>query len=289
MSSLPLAPEPSVGVWTLEPDELEESAPPLSKRDRFVAFASDRRGRRIIGALSTAALLGLWQAFASAGIVQSAVTSSPWGIIVAAKGFYTSSQALPDLAASGLEILYGFALSLVIGIALGVAIGMSKVLEAVVDPFINLLYAMPRIALAPLFVVWFGIGLESKIAVIFLSAVFPIILNTAAGMRSGDGDLVNMARSFGAGRVYVVSKVILPASVPSIVAGVRLAIGNALIGMVVGELIASTHGVGYLIEEAGNNFQTDLLFVGIFTIAIAALILMGTVRMIERKLDKWRP
>ncbi len=268
---------------------MEEENHTLSRRARFGTWAQSRVGRRVIGTASVLLVLAAWQIFASLNIVQASVSSSPWGVITAGRAYYTSSHALSDLSASGLEILYGFLVSLVVGIVLGVAIGTNKLMEAAFDPFINLLYSMPRIALAPLFVIWFGIGMESKIAVIFLNAVFPIILNTAAGLRSVDQELVGMSRLFGANRWFVVTKIMLPSSVPSIVAGIRLAIGNALLGMVVAELIASTRGVGFLIESASNNFQTDLLFVGIFTIAIAALILMSAVRLIERRLDRWRP
>lgn len=267
----------------------EEAEHRLTRRARFTLWAQTRLGRRVIGGVSVGLVLAAWQICADTNVVQSSISSSPWGVITAGRAFYSSSQSLSDLAASGIEILYGFLVSLVVGIALGVAIGTSKLLEAAFDPFINLLYSMPRIALAPLFVIWFGIGITSKIAVIFLSAVFPIILNTAAGLRSVDRDLVGMSRLFGANRWYVVTRIMLPSSVPSIVAGIRLAIGNALLGMVVAELIASTRGIGFLIESASNNFQTNLLFVGIFTIAVAALILMSAVRVVERKLDRWRP
>lgn len=285
--------ESGSGGWGLGADEdliyPDDEVETESGSFKLGRWAQSRGGRSVIGVVSTMAVLGAWQACASLNIVQSSVASSPWGVLTAGRAFYASSQALPDLEASGLEVLYGFALSLLVGILVGIAIGASRIFEAALDPFINLLYAMPRIALAPLFVIWFGIGLNSKIAVVFLSSVFPVILNTAAGLRSVDRDLVNMTRSLGAGRVYVVSRVMLPSSVPSIVAGVRLAIGNALLGMVVAELIASTRGLGFLIEDAGNNFQTNLLFVGIFTIAIVALILTSGVRMIERRLDRWRP
>lgn len=293
MSYVPLQAGADVPALSFENDDdfyrMDEENQTLSRRAKFFAWAQTRVGRRAIGTTSVLLVLAAWQICASLNIVQSAVSSSPWGVLTAGRAYYTSSHALADLSASGLEILYGFLISLVVGIVIGVLIGTNKLMEAAFDPFINLLYSMPRIALAPLFVIWFGIGMNSKIAVIFLSAVFPIILNTAAGLRSVDQELVGMSRLFGANKWYVVTKIMLPSSVPSIVAGIRLAIGNALLGMVVAELIASTRGVGFLIESASNNFQTNLLFVGIFTIAVAALILMSGVRLIERRLDRWRP
>lgn len=293
MTSFPLQPGADVSALHVETDEsldaIGEANVKVSKRARAAAWAQTRMGRRTIGTVSVLLVLGAWQICADTNVVQPAVASSPWGILTAGRAFYASSQSLSDLAASGVEILYGFLVSLVVGIAVGVAIGTNKLIEAAFEPFISLMYSMPRIALAPLFVIWFGVGIESKIAVIFLSAVFPIILNTAAGLRSVDHELVGMSRLFGANKWYVVTRIMLPSSIPAIVAGIRLAIGNALLGMVVAELIASTRGIGFLIENASSNFQTNLLFVGIFTIAVVALILMSAVKLVERRLDRWRP
>lgn len=289
MTTVPLGSEIDIGALELDDDEdaIDQRKP--TRRARVAAWTQSKIGRRIVGASSVALVLAAWQICADLNVVQKSIASSPWGIITAGRAFYSSSVAYSYLAASGLEILWGFLVALVVGLVVGVAIGTNKLLETAFEPFISLMYSMPRIALAPLFVIWFGVGLNSKIAVIFLSSVFPIILNTAAGLRSVDHDLVGMARLFGANKFYVITRIMLPTSVPSIVAGIRLAIGNALLGMVVAELIASTRGIGFLIESTSNNFQTDLMFVGIFTIAIAALILMSAVRVVERRLDRWRP
>lgn len=258
------------------------------KREGIKGLVKSRVGKRIVGFVSLAIAIALWQILSVTNVISPFLASSPWRVVIEARHFYSTSAAWGDLGTSGLEMLYGFTGAVLIGTLIGVAAGISEWFEAAIDPFVNVLYSMPRIALAPLFVVWLGLGIKSKIAIIFLTAVFPVIITTVAGIRAVDRDFERMVSAFGASRVYVIRHVLLPGSVPSMVAGVRLAIGNSLIGMVVAELISSTRGIGYVLLEAGDNFQTDLLFVELITVALIAMVFTGAIRMVERRLDRWR-
>ena len=153
----------------------------------------------------------------------------------------------------------------------------------------NFFYSTPRIVLIPLFIIWFGIDMPSKVAVIFLGALFPIIINTMAGVRNTEAALLRVARSFGASDALIFRRVVLPGSVPFILTGFRLGVGHALTGVVVGELIAARHGVGQLIAIAGQTFQTPKLFAGVILIAGTGMILTTILQRVENRFQSWRP
>jgi ABC-type nitrate/sulfonate/bicarbonate transport system permease component len=157
------------------------------------------------------------------------------------------------------------------------------------DPFVTFLYATPRIVLLPLFIIWFGIGVESKIAVVFLGAFFAVLINTTAGVRSLDTQLIRVARSLGGNDLAIFRTIALPASVPFILTGLRLGLGHALIGVVVGEYVAAQHGVGRFMMIAGQTFQSSTLFAGLFIIASAGLVMTLVLQRLERHFDAWRP
>ena len=144
------------------------------------------------------------------------------------------------------------------------------------------------LALTPLFVVWFGLGIASKVAVVFLMAVTPLLINTIAGVSTVDTGLMRAALSFGAGPLALYRDVILPASTPFIVAGIRLAVGRAIVGMVLGEFIASVGGVGYRILNAAALFQTAQYLAGVFLLVVASLILNALIGVLERRVAPWR-
>jgi NitT/TauT family transport system permease protein len=159
----------------------------------------------------------------------------------------------------------------------------------VLDPFVSALYATPRIALLPLMMIWFGIGLGSKIAIVFLGAVFPILVNTITGVRTINADFVKVARSFGSNDRQIFLTVALPSSVPLLLTGLRLGLGHALIGIVVVEMYGATAGLGFLIAVSGARFQTDKVMVGIIIIAALGVALTELLRVVERRFERWRP
>lgn len=247
-----------------------------------------RNERLILGICGAVVLLVLWELIARLGIVDLMFTSSPVLVWNAGIQYVASENFINDISASGTELLLGFGLSIIVGIPLGILMGWYQKLNYLLDPIFNFLYASPRIALVPLFIIWFGIDMGSKVAVIFLSSVFPIIINTLMGVKTIDPMLLNVARSYNAKDRQIFKTIILPSSVPAIISGIRLGLGHALIGVVVGEMTAATQGVGHMMFTAGQTFQTDLVFVGLIIIAGLGVILTELVQILERHFDKWR-
>lgn len=267
---------------------LDESG--AARRPRSSTFASmgQKTERIVLGTAFIAVLLVAWQLLTALGIEPPILLPSPADVISAFASLFSTSDIWADLAESGKELFYGLALAAAIGIIGGLAIGWYPRLGYFLDPFVNFLYAIPRVALGPLLVVWLGIGLSSKVALVFLIAVFPVLVNTSSGVRSLDQHLLRVARCFGATDLKIFRTIALPGSVPFILGGLRLAVGQALIGVFVAELLGAQHGVGAMIENAGQQFQTDLVFAGLLIFAAAGMLLTAMVRWLERRFDAWR-
>ena len=232
--------------------------------------------------------LVLWELLPALGLVRPLFTSSPSRIVRAA--IWLAQHGLwHDLAVSGLEFSLGFGLSAALGIPLGFLLGWYRPLNAVLDTFVQAINATPRLALAPLFIVWLGLGLTSKVAVVFLVAFIPVVMNTRAGLKTLPLPLVQCARAFGAHSWQIFLTVAVPASVPWIIAGLRQAIGQALVGVVIAELISSTAGVGYIIDVASATFQTDKVFVALVILSAFGLSLSRLLEALEARFDTWRP
>jgi ABC-type nitrate/sulfonate/bicarbonate transport system permease component len=248
-----------------------------------------RNEHGLIGTFSMLVFLAFWELAVALGWVNPLFSSSPSRIVRAAVEMFADGSILYDLQVSGLEFIVGYGLAVIIGVPLGILMGWYRRLNAVLDPFVSALYATPRIALLPLVMIWFGIGIESKIAIVFLGAVFPILVNTITGVRTVQADFVKVARSFGANDRQMFLTVALPSSVPLLLTGLRLGLGHALVGIVVGEMYGATHGLGFLIAVSGARFQTDKVMVGIIIIALAGVALTELLRLIERRFEQWRP
>jgi NitT/TauT family transport system permease protein len=256
----------------------------LAPRSSFFA----RQESTILGTISVVSFLFFWEYAVHAKWVNAIFTSSPLRIIAAGTNMVKEGTIWQDMATSGLEFGLGFGLATIIGVPMGILMGWYRRLNAVFEPFVNALYATPRIALLPLIVIWFGIDLGSKVAIVFLSTVFPILVNTMVGIRTVDRDFVKVARSFGASDRQLFLTVALPSSVPFLLTGLRLGLGHALIGIVVGEMYGATSGIGYMMSIAGATFQTDRVMVGIIIIAASGMIMTQMLKMIEMRFEKWR-
>jgi len=186
------------------------------------------------------------------------------------------------------EFFVGFALAAVLGILLGIIIASSDAAKDFIDPWVSAVYATPTVALAPLFIFMFGIDAPSKMAVVFLLAIFPIVINTATGMRSTDQVYIEAARSFSASRAQIFTKVLIPSALPFIVAGLRLGIGRGLVGVVVGEFIGARAGLGYLIFRSSQAFQIDAMWVGVFLLAGTGVLAVIVLQKVERRMAPWR-
>lgn len=256
-----------------------ESPPP---RRRFNA-------KYVYGGGAVIAVLALWQIVAMLRIKPAIILPGPTDVILAFRQLFASATIWTDLATSGKELLYGLLLATLVGLPLGLLIGWYRRLSWAASPLINFLYATPRIALTPLLIIWLGIGQTSKIAIVFLMAIFPILINTASGVQNLDPAVLRVARCFGAGDLQIFRTIALPGSVPFIISGLRLAVGQALIGVFVAELSGATNGVGMLMNNAGQQFQTSVVFAGLFIFAITGVVLTGLLRAVEQRFAAWRP
>ncbi len=267
----------------------QEKAPPLAGRPRKRRRLSPAVRARIIGTVAVVVFITAWEGVVYLGAVNPLFTSSPSRIVSTFQHMLHEGALGKDIRVSGAEFLIGYSLAIVIGILLGVAMGWYRDVSAALQPFVSALYSTPRIALVPLFIIWLGIGIWSKVAVVFLVAMFQILISTEAGVRAADESLIRTARSFGASDRQIFTTIVLPGSVPFLIAGLRLGLGQALVGIVVGELYAATAGIGYEISVAGQTFQTDRVFVGIVIIATAAILMMWGLRQLELRFESWKP
>jgi NitT/TauT family transport system permease protein len=176
-----------------------------------------------------------------------------------------------------------------LALPLGVVLGRSKSMNAMFDPFITAFNASPRLVFLPLVVLWLGLGLWSKVVIVFIGALFPLLINTYEGVRNADKVLINVVRSFGAGEWAIARLVVVPNSMPYIVAGLRLAIGRAILGVVVAEFFGSEDGLGVMMVRASGSYQVDVVFSGLIVFAAISLLMTSLVRMLEIRLTRWRP
>jgi NitT/TauT family transport system permease protein len=206
----------------------------------------------------------------------------------AAVQLWSTGELQKHIWVSFSELMQGTFAAIVFGIAAGVGIGISQRVRDYTEIYITALYATPLVAVTPLLILWLGIGVFSKAAVVFLTAVFPILINTAAGIRSTDPLLIEVARSFCGTRSQIITKVMLPAAVPFMLTGIRLGIGRGIVGVVVGELFGARAGLGYLIFTSGQTFEVPALFVGILALAAMGVGLTFAAQLVERYALRWR-
>ena len=246
--------------------------------------------KKILGTVSVVLFLAVWELVGNVyQWINPLFMSAPSLILRTAIELFRSGEIWNDLYVSGVEFFWGFILSVVVGIPFGIAVGWYKRAAYIFDPFVNAMNATPRVALLPLIIIWLGIGILSKVGIIFLGSVFPLMINTRDGVKTTPVNLLNAAKSFGASQWQIFGSVVLPSTLPFILTGLRLAVGRALIGVFVGELYAATAGIGFMVTVAGATFQTDKVFVGILIFIIVGLVGTNALDRVERRFDKWRP
>jgi len=246
--------------------------------------------KKILGSGAVIIFLVIWELVGNVfQLINPMFMSAPSLIAKAAVGLFSSGEIYNDLYISGTELLGGYLLSAVVAIPFGIMVGWYKKMSFVFDPFINAMNATPRVALLPLVIIWLGIGILSKVGIIFLGAVFPIMINSRDGVKTTPHNLLTAARSFGASVWMIFKAVVLPSIVPFILSGLRQGLGRAIVGVMVGELYAATAGIGFMITVAGATFQTDKVFVGVLIFALAGMLGTEVLARIEKRFDKWRP
>ena len=212
----------------------------------------------------------------------------PTAVAVAFWKLLISGELAHQLLVSLSALAAGFGASLVLGVILGLAMGRSRLAEATLEPHINALYATPQVALTPLLMMWLGLGFAVKVAVVFLFAFFPILINTASGAKNVSASMVEVGRAYLAPPRQILFKIVFPAALPFIMAGVRIAIGRGLVGMIVAELFTAITGLGAMLSLYGNIFETAKMFVVIIILALLGIGLIHASQALERKLANWK-
>jgi NitT/TauT family transport system permease protein len=239
--------------------------------------------------LAGLALFGAaWELVTRWNWVNPIVLSSPTRIGEAFQRQWASGELLRDLQISLAEFALGFGLAAVVGIAVGIAMGLNQDVEYALDPFVWFLYSAPLVAFYPLIIVWLGFGFWTVVAIAFFLSAIPITVNTLAGIRSVDPLLVRAVRSFGGRRRAVVTKVLLPASLALVLAGLRIGIGRALIGVVVGEMFSANVGLGFRLTYYGARLRTADVLVSVLAITVLGLLTTQLIRALEHRLARWR-
>jgi len=240
----------------------------------------------LIRAASVAIFLVLWEIYGRR--TDPILFTYPTAVAVAFWKLLVSGELVRQMLVSLSALAAGFGASLVLGVGLGLAMGRSRLAETCLEPHINALYATPQVALTPLLMMWLGLGFEVKVAVIFLFAFFPILINTASGAKNVSASLVEVGQAYLAPPRQILFKVVFPAALPFIMAGVRIAIGRGLVGMIVAELFTAITGLGAMLSLYGNIFETAKMFVVIMVLAALGIGLIHATQALERKLATWK-
>ncbi|WP_430742943.1 ABC transporter permease [Bacillus atrophaeus] len=233
-------------------------------------------------------IIAVWQIAGSLEIVSATVLPTPLVILLTFKDLIVSGELFVHLKISVYRAAAGFLSGVGLGLLIGLLVGFSRKTEHYIDPSLQMLRTVPHLAVTPLFILWFGFDETSKILLIALGAFFPVYINTFLGIRGVDSKLFDVAKVLEFPWYRQMTKLILPAALPSILLGIRLSLGIAWLGLVVAELMGSSEGIGYMIMDARQFSQTNKVFVGIIIFAVVGKLTDSFVRFLERKLLKWR-
>ncbi len=253
----------------------------------FVKQILSRHEKGIISLTAVIVFLLIWEITSRLALIKPILISSPARIVTSAIWLFAHGFT-EDIAISLLEFTIGYMLAVLVAIPLGLAMGWYPRFNAIIDPFAQALNATPRVALVPVIIIWLGIGLASKVAVVFLGAFFPILLGTVSGVRATDELLLKCGRSFGATDRQIFRTIVFPSSIPWLITGMRVGVGRAVVGVVVAELIAATAGIGHVMAVAGATFQTDKVFVGILLLAGFGALTSSILQRIENRFQAWK-
>jgi ABC-type nitrate/sulfonate/bicarbonate transport system permease component len=263
----------------------------VERPDTRVEASSERKPRRplpswLITVISLSVLLGTWEIFGRDvnpvfGSYPSAIAEAGWQLARTGKLWAALSDSLRPF-------LLGYGLAILVGVPIGLVTGRFRTVEAAIGIYITAGYAMPLVALVPLLVLWLGLGFAVKVAVIFLMSVFPICINTWVGVTAVPKTLIEVGKSFVAPNSVILRRIVLPATLPYIMAGIRLAVGRAVVAMVIAEFFTSISGLGAIIITSANNFDTATMFVPIVLLMVMAIGLTYLIGMVERWVAPWQ-
>jgi NitT/TauT family transport system permease protein len=242
------------------------------------------------GLIGFVVVLPLWELVVRLGYIKRVTLSAPSLILeTAAEDLIINGTLWPHLFQSSQQFVLGLGLALITGVPLGLALGLFRRLNYFLDPWLSAIYATPTIALVPLIVLVLGLGLESKIFIVWLEAIFVIVVSTMVGVRASEARYLDLAKSFRASRWLTFTSVILPSSFPYILTALRLGTTRALVGVVVAEFFAANKGLGFFINFSGTTLRTDRVMLGVIILGLLGVVMGEGVRRIERRYEKWRP
>ena len=262
---------------------------PLAEAGGAVIRLTPSLGRAALYVALPAALIVLWQGLFELGLIRPILLPPPTKVAAAFWSLTVTGELPRHIAISLERVLAGFAVAATAGLALGLAIGLSRRVDRATDLLIQLIKPIPPIAWIPLAILWFGIGEAAKVYIIFLGAFFPVLVNTIDGIRQTDHRYVELARLLEVPRRRFITRVVLPGALPAIMTGLRIGVMVAWMCVVASELIAASSGIGYLIMDARQLSQTDVVLVGMITIGIMGKLLDVLLKAIERRLIRWKP
>ncbi|WP_030897722.1 ABC transporter permease [Streptomyces sp. NRRL F-5126] len=240
-----------------------------------------------LGAVGLIVVLAAWQVCASTGIVDPNFSSSPAGAFTALVDSIASGTIWGPLGSTLSIVALGMAISVVVGIPVGLLIGRNRYLFGLTDPLISIMYSVPYVVFLPMLIFWFGIGTQARLVIVVWSSMFPLLINVIAGTRNLDPAYTQVSRVYCASRMYTLRSVAFPATLPYILAGVRQAVGRALIGAIVAELFMGSSGLGYQVQLQTSNFEMDDAMASIAVIAVVAIVLTRGVGQLERRFTFW--
>ncbi len=258
-------------------------------RARTVQFEIGRRGLLLLSWLAPVVLLIVWELLAQAGWLSPQVLPAPSKVLRTAFKLAASESLLNDLGISLLRAIGGFTIGASIGFALGILVGFSRIAEAAIDRSVQMIRAIPFLALLPLVIVWLGVGEAEKIFLVALGVTFPIYINTTLGIRQIDPKLIELGRVQGLGTLDLIRRIVLPGALPSILTGVRYALATAWLALVVAETIGAQSGIGFLAMDAREFLRTDVIVLTIVIYALIGVAADAIARTLERRLLAWHP
>lgn len=255
------------------------------RKSLWTTIREARPARR--GAISFVLVFVVWELVARY-LTSEIFLAAPSKVVSAFFRLLSTGELQKHVTTSGMEFGLGFGLAAIIGISLGLVLATNNTAREYVDPLLAAMYAVPMLAITPLFILWLGIDISSKVAVIFLASVFSILINTMWGIRSADQNHIEVARSFGASTFQIFIKTLLPSAVPFIVAGLRLGVGRGIVAIVVAEFFGSRAGLGRLILQSAETFASDELFLAVAILALAGMASVTIIERVERRISPWR-
>jgi NitT/TauT family transport system permease protein len=262
-------------------------APVVGGGSPWRSLAGHRFARATIGFMAVGLFLAAWQIVGANEIIRSDLISYPSEVAETFLAMSASGELGSNLAVSLQEFIQGFVPAIAIGIAAGTAFALSRRLHDLFEPLIVALNTSPIIAFVPIVVVWFGVGTQSKAIMVFLAAVIPIVINTMTGIGQVHESWIRACRAFGASKSQVILKAMLPGALPSVMVGVRLAVGRAIVGLIAAEMYVSVRGIGRLIQVYSTSERAAEIFVLVAVVASFGFLLVTLLRRIERSIAPW--